>query len=171
MNSRNLMTLLMLLTIPMMAVAADTIWTEDFAQAKATAAKEKKDLLLDFTGSDWCGWCIRLDKEVFAQPEYVKAAPKLFVHVKVDSPRKKRLSAEINAQNGELKKIYPIRGYPTIYLIDATGRPYAKTGYRKGGPKPYLANLKKLQAKRIRRDAALAAAKKLQGLKKAEKLG
>ena len=67
--------------------------------------------------------------------------------------------------------MYPIQGYPTIYLVDAKGTPYAKTGYGKGGPKPYLANLKKLQAKRIQRDAALAAAEKLQGAAKAEKLG
>ena len=109
MNSRNLITLLMLLAIPMMAVAADSIWTDNFAEAKATAAKEKKDLLLNFTGSDWCGWCIRLDKEVFSQPDYVKAAPEMFVHVKVDSPRKYKLTPEVNAQNGRLKKMYSTR--------------------------------------------------------------
>jgi thioredoxin-related protein len=172
MNSRNLITLLMLLTIPMMAVADDSIWTENFTQAKSTAATEKKDLLLDFTGSDWCGWCIRLDKEVFAQPEYVKAAPDMFVHVKLDFPRNKsKITPEVKAQNEKLAKTYPIRGFPTIYLIDATGKPYAKAGYMRGGPKPYLANLKKLQAKRIQRDAALAAAEKAKGMAKVEKLG
>ena len=127
------------------------IWTQDFEAGKKQAAEQDKDLLVDFTGSDWCGWCIKLDKEVFSQQAFIDEAPKHFVLVKLDYPRDKTLITEkVKAQNAELKAQYPIRGYPTILLMDAKGVPYAQTGYQQGGPESYNEHLAELQAQNVK---------------------
>ena len=113
-------------------------WVSDYEAAKKTAATEKKDLLLDFTGSDWCGWCIRLDKEVFGKEPFKTKAPKDFVLVTVDFPQQKKLPEAVEKQNTELQEKFGVEGFPTIYLADSTGRPYAKTGYQPGGPEAYV---------------------------------
>jgi thioredoxin-related protein len=137
-------------------------WVTDFAKAKQTAAKEKKDLLIDFTGSDWCGWCIKLREEVFDLDAFKKEAPKHFVLVELDYPRNKSgMSKELLAQNERLKNEYAITGYPTIWLTDAEGRPYAKTGYQRGGAEKYLEHLAELRQKREERDKYMAAVAKV----------
>lgn len=148
--------------------AAD--WVNDFNAAKATAAEQKKDLLLDFTGSDWCGWCIRLKEEVFSKAEFQEDAPKHFVLVELDYPREKKLPEEIVKQNETLRDEYQIRGYPTILLTDATGRPYAQTGYRYGGAEEYVKHLAELRQIRTARDAAFEKAAGLKGVERATAL-
>ncbi|MEW6742358.1 MAG: thioredoxin family protein [Planctomycetota bacterium] len=144
-------------------------WIQDFEQAKTQAKKEKKDLLLDFTGSDWCGWCIRLDKEVFSTDTFKAKAPKQFVLVKLDFPNNKSLvTAEIAAQNATLQEDFGVEGYPTIFLTDAAGRPYGQTGYQEGGPEKYLENLTSLQAVRIERDKFLGEASRAKGTERAK---
>ncbi len=127
-------------------------WTDDFEAAKAQAAKEGKLLLVDFTGSDWCCWCIKLDEEVFSKKEFVEAAQKDFVLVQIDSPRdKSKLSKKVKKQNSKLIKKYGIKGFPSVLLMDAEGVKLAKTGYKKGGPAaylPHLAEMKELAQKR-----------------------
>ena len=114
-------------------------WTDDFAAAKKQAAAEGKLLLVDFSGSDWCGWCKKLDKEVFAKPEFLKGVKKDFVLVMIDSPRDKSLLSEKAAkQNPELLRQYKISGYPTVLIMDAEGEVLEQTGYRDGGPKKYV---------------------------------
>ena len=121
-------------------------WTDDFDAAKAQAAKEKKLMLVDFSGSDWCGWCMRLDEEVFSKKAFIDEAAKDFVLVLIDSPRdKSKLSEKAKEQNPKLVKEYGIRGYPTVLILDAGGKRLRKTGYRKGGPKAYLEELAKLK--------------------------
>ena len=118
-------------------------WTDDFEAAKEQAKKDDKMLLVDFSGSDWCGWCKKLDREVFAQPEFLKGARKDFVLVMIDSPRDKSLLSEKAAkQNPELQKKYRVSGYPTVLIMDADGKVLDKTGYREGGAKAYLKYLK-----------------------------
>jgi thiol-disulfide isomerase/thioredoxin len=151
------------------AVAAEG-WVNDWAKAKATAAESKRDLLVDFTGSDWCGWCIKLKEEVFSKPEF-EAVNKDFVLVELDFPRdKSKLSEETQKQNAALQKEFAVRGFPTIMLCDASGRPYARTGYQAGGPGPYLEQLAKLRKVRDERDAAFAEAEKATGAEKAKLL-
>ncbi|MBW8017562.1 MAG: thioredoxin family protein [Planctomycetes bacterium] len=128
-------------------VAEHDIWMTDYQAAMKKASAENKDLLIDFTGSDWCDWCISLDKEVFSHKEFIDEASKDFVFVMVDFPKKK-LAPELKAQNDRLGKKYGIRGYPTIYLTDSKGEPYAQTGYRKGGPEKYLVHLAELREKK-----------------------
>lgn len=130
------------------ANAADTLWTTNYAQAQKDAAQAGKSLLMDFSGSDWCGWCIRLDKEVFAHDVFKKTVTKDFVPVLLDYPRdKSKIPAEVQAQNERLQVKYGIKGYPTVILADAQGRPYAKTGYLEGGPEAYLKHLAELRQK------------------------
>jgi thioredoxin-related protein len=138
-----------------------------FDKAKTTAAKDGKDLLLDFTGSDWCSWCIKLHKEVFDLDAFKNAAPKKFVLVELDFPQdKSKLSKEVQDQNAALQKQFAIRGYPTIVLADAQGRPYAQTGYQPGGADAYVKHLDELQQVKVKRDDAW---KKAEGAKGAEK--
>jgi len=152
------------------ALAGETPWTDDAKAALATAVKDGKDLLINYTGSDWCGWCTRLDKEVFSQEAFVAEAPKHFVFLKLDFPRRKPQSEALKKQNAEWRDKHGIRGFPTILLADATGKPYAKTGYRRGGADAYLKHLDELRAVREQRDAAMAKAAAAQGVEKAKLL-
>ena len=124
------------------AVAGGEGWINDFEKAKEIAAKEKKDILIDFTGSDWCGWCIKLKDEVFSKEHFKKEAPKKFVLLEIDFPRdKSKMSEETIKQNDEMAKQFEIKGYPTIMLTNAKGQPYGQTGYRDGGPEKYIEHL------------------------------
>lgn len=152
------------------AFAGGEGWTEDYAAAKQAAESEKKSMLIDFTGSDWCGWCIRLNKEVFSHDEFKDYAKENFVLVELDYPRNKDQSDELKAQNKELKETFGIRGFPTILLADEQGRPYAKTGYKKGGPEAYVEHLTELKQIRIDRDKHFTAAEKAKGVEKAKHL-
>ena len=151
--------------------AAGEGWTEDFEAAKTQATEQEKDLLMDFTGSDWCGWCIKLVDEVFSKDEFKTYANENLVLVELDFPRDKtKLSDETKAQNEKLKNEFGIRGFPTIILADNQGRPYAKTGYRRGGPDAYVAHLEELKSIRLERDEHLAAADGAEGIEKAKHL-
>lgn len=121
-------------------------WYTDFPEAQKLAQQQEKLLFVDFTGSDWCGWCIRLDKEVFSTPEFETYAAATFVCVKLDFPRRKELPPQEKQQNEELASKYRIRGYPTVLIMKHTGHVVASTGYVKGGPQAFIEDLnKKLQ--------------------------
>lgn len=153
------------------AFAGGEGWTSDFAAAKKQAADSKKDLLVDFTGSDWCSWCIKLDKEVFSQDAFKTGVKDKFVLVEVDFPKDPTiLKAQTLKQNEELGKKYDIKGYPTILLCDADGRPFAATGYREGGADAYVKQLTELREKKKVRDDSFAAAEKATGVEKAKAL-
>ncbi len=153
------------------ALAGGEGWSADFSAAKKQAADEKKDLLMDFTGSDWCGWCIKLNKEVFSHEEFKEGVKDKFVLVELDYPRdKSKLSAETIAQNEKLGEKYAVKGYPTILLADAEGRPYAATGYRPNGPEDYVKYLDELRARKAKRDEAFAKAADEKGVEKAKDL-
>ncbi len=123
--------------------AAEPVWLTDLNEGIKVAKAEKKAILVDFTGSDWCGWCIRLKKEVFEQKEFA-AVTKDFVLVELDFPQKKKQSAEEKAKNKAWAEKFAIEGFPTILLMDSNGEPFAQTGYQAGGPVKYLAHLKEL---------------------------
>jgi len=152
------------------AFAGGEHWTSNYEGAQATAAEEDKDLLLDFTGSDWCGWCIRLNEEVFSHDEFNEYADENFVLVELDYPteaKQAQMPEEVVAQNEELRVQFDIQGYPSIILTDAQGRPYAQTGYQEGGPAAYVAHLEELKQTRIDRDEKLHSASDAEGLEKA----
>ncbi len=123
--------------------AEDKLWQTDFAAAKAKAKAENKLLLVDFTGSDWCGWCMKLVSEVFSKEAFKAEAPKKFVLVELDYPHAKKQSDELKKQNKELLAKYKVQGYPTILVMNAEGTVIAKTGYQQGGPEKYVKHLVK----------------------------
>lgn len=146
-------------------------WMTDYKQALAKAKAEKKDLLLDFTGSDWCAWCIRLNREVFSRDEFIKYAPQNFILVELDFPRgKSDQSPATRKQNDQLQDTFAVEGFPTIVLADSQGRAYAKTGYEPGGPSAYIRHLEGLRETRSTRDEAFAKADAAKGTERAKLL-
>lgn len=126
------------------AQESTNMWLTDFNKAKKEAAEKKLPILADFAGSDWCGWCIKLDKEVFSQKEFKAFAKDQLVLFLADFPRDKALSADVKAQNEQLGKTYDVEGFPTVLLLDTGGNVIARTGYRKGGAAAYVEHLKDL---------------------------
>jgi protein disulfide-isomerase len=125
--------------------AQELKWETDINKAIAVSNKSKKPLLLFFTGSDWCGWCIRLQKEVLKTPEFETWAKKNVVLVELDFPRRTPQSEEIKAQNNGMQQAFGVQGYPTVYFATAKikgGRPsftgIGSTGYVPGGPAAFL---------------------------------
>ena len=152
------------------AQAGGDSWMTDYEAAKAKAVKENKDLLIEFTGSDWCPPCMALYKNVFSKDEFVKAASEDFILVALDYPRKKELPEGLKAQNAMLSGKYGISAFPTVLLCDSKGMPYASSGYQKCGPEEYATILKGKLTNKKKRDDALAAAGKLEGKAKAKAL-
>jgi thioredoxin-related protein len=123
--------------------AEDVTWLTSVPDAMAQAKKESKLVLLDFTGSDWCVWCKKLDAEVFTQAEFADYAKKNLVLVTVDFPHAKKLAADLAKANNELKDKYKITGYPTIIVLkpDDNKVVWNQVGYLAGGPKTFIAKL------------------------------
>jgi protein disulfide-isomerase len=114
-------------------------WKTDYSAALAQAAKENKMVLLDFTGSDWCGWCIKLQKDTFSKPEFKKFAEQSLVLVELDFPRGKTQSDELKRQNEELAEKFGVQGFPTLVLLDPQGKEAARNvGYLQGGPEAFI---------------------------------
>jgi thioredoxin-related protein len=117
-------------------------WSDNYEKALAKAKAENKNVLLDFTGSDWCGWCIKMVDETLSKPEFTEYAAKNLVLVEVDFPNKKQLSEETKKQNKELKEKFGAKGYPTFVLVDKDGKELGKqVGYVAGGPSAFIAKL------------------------------
>lgn len=119
-------------------------WETDLEVAKKRAKDEHKDILADFTGSDWCGWCIKLKKEVFDQPEFQEYAKKNLIMLELDFPHKKKLPAKEKEQNEKLSQEFNVDGFPTVLLMNARGKEIARTGYQEGGPGNYVKHVKRL---------------------------
>jgi thioredoxin-related protein len=120
-------------------------WMTDFEAAKKKAAAENKILLLDFSGSDWCSWCIKLDEEVFQKSAWKEYAKAHLVQVLIDFPRDKSEQSEaLQKQNNELGKQYEVLGFPTVLLLDDEGTLIEKTGYQRGGADNYVNHIKGL---------------------------
>ena len=154
------------LTLPGSVVGNDT-WLEDMDKAIETAKAENKFLLLDFTGSDWCPPCIKLDEEVFSKEEFATKASEHFVLVKLDFPRTKELDEKTKQQNEQWSKKFSIEGFPTVFLIDVDEKPFGILGYQEGGVGPYLENLNSLRLAKERFDISLKEANGKKGLEQA----
>src|ERR1700722_20276203 len=126
--------------------AEDLTWQTDLPGGQAQAKKEGKKIVMDFTGSDWCPWCIKLHKEVFSTPEFTEYAKKNLVLVIVDFPRSKEQSAELKKANQALQVKYKIEGYPTVIVLNSDGKKVGELGYEAGGPKPFIARVEKLKS-------------------------
>lgn len=109
-------------------------WHTSWEQAAAESKKTGKPILMDFTGSDWCGWCIKLKKEVFDTAKFKSWASQKVVLLELDFPQKKKLDKATRAQNERLAKKYNVQGFPTIVFADHTGKMISTYGYDQGGP-------------------------------------
>lgn len=125
-------------------MAEKAAWLTSLSEAKAEAARRQVPILADFSGSDWCGWCIKLDKEVFSTETFQNYASSNLVLLLVDFPRSSPQSAEVKKQNNELAEKFGIEGFPTIMLLDAEGKVLGRTSYLPGGADKYVAHLRKL---------------------------
>jgi len=120
-------------------------WITSYEQGQQEAKANNKLVLLDFTGSDWCGWCILLDREVFSKPQFKEYASKNLVLVELDFPKTKPMSDEIRRQNLRLAQQYQIQGFPTIIVLNGDGQMVGAFGYMQGGPDVFIAALEKLR--------------------------
>ena len=126
------------------AFAQQATWTEDYTKATTQAQAENKAILLDFTGSDWCGWCMKMKKESLDTPQFNAYAKQNLVLVTVDFPRQKVLSPAVKKQNDTLNAKYHADGFPTFVLVDKTGREiWRQSGYLAGGPTAFIAAMGK----------------------------
>ena len=97
-------------------------WNEDYAAACETAKKEGKLVLLAFSGSDWCGWCVKMEKEIYSDKAFIAGVKKKFVPVMIDNPRNKEiLSPLAKKQNEKLTKQFQVSGYPSTMIARPTG--------------------------------------------------
>jgi protein disulfide-isomerase len=122
-------------------------WDDDYEKAVAQAKTEKKMVLMDFTGSDWCGWCMKLDKEVFSKKEFKDYAKENLVLLEVDFPQSKNQTKKLKAQNEKLQAEHGIKGYPTIIVLNSEGKKVGQLGYMEGGPAAFIAEVDKLKGK------------------------
>ncbi len=134
--------ILILLLLATVTARAELTWLTDLDEAKKVATKENKKLLVDFTGSDWCGYCIKLHKEVFDSPEFEKFA-KDYVLVELDFPHKKEQPAAEKARNQAASKKFAVSGFPTVLIMTAGGKVLNRAaGYAPdSGPDAYLPRL------------------------------
>ena len=126
---------------------AEATWLTNFESAQSRARSENKLLLIEFTGSDWCPPCIMLGRQVFSQPEFKDYAARHLVLLEVDFPRTKELSAEQRAANEKLAARFEIYGFPTVIILDPSGKKIGELGYMPGGPKAFISALEKLRGK------------------------
>jgi protein disulfide-isomerase len=115
-------------------------WKTDYKAALAESKKTGKPILVNFTGSDWCGYCIKLKKDVFTTAAFKTWAKSKVILLEIDFPRRKKLSSSVKKQNAKLKSKFSIRGYPTILFLDSSEKVLGKSGYRPGGAAPWIKN-------------------------------
>jgi thioredoxin-related protein len=132
-------------------------WLGDFGRAQEKAKAEHKFVMLDFTGSDWCRWCIYLKREVFDKPEFAAFAQEKLVLVEVDFPEQKMMAHLQKQANAQLKKRFHVTGYPTIVILDPDGEQLGRFGYVHGGPPRFIDEVQSL-IKRVKQPAPPAAA-------------
>ena len=123
--------------------ASELSWGPDLPTALNRARSENKMVLLDFTGSDWCGWCIKFDHDVLSTDQFAAYAQNKLELVLVDFPRAKPQSDALRQANWELAKRYNINGFPTFVLVNYAGKELGRqVGYGKGEPGAFISELK-----------------------------
>jgi len=124
--------------------AADLNWGTDLPKALAQAKSENKMVVINFTGSDWCPWCIKFDKEALDTDKFAQYAKSHLELVLADFPNSKPQSDALKAANAALQKKYGVDGFPTLILLSADGKELGRqTGYAPGGTDAFIAELEK----------------------------
>lgn len=129
---------------PVKRAAVSAMWMTDYAAALDQAKAQGRHVFLFFTGSDWCGWCKRLNQEILSTPEFARYASEHLILVELDFPRSKPQSQALVEQNARLQREYRIRGYPTVVVLDSSGQAVGRLGYQEGGPGPFVDALSRM---------------------------
>jgi thioredoxin-related protein len=116
-------------------------WTTNLLEALQESEKTGKDVLLDFTGSDWCIWCHKLRDEVFDTQEFKEYAEENLILVFLDFPNDISQSEDIVKQNQTMAALFGVQGFPTIWLLDSEQVPVLQTGYQEGGSGAFIQTL------------------------------
>lgn len=119
-------------------------WQTNFDEVKKQAQASNKNIILVFSGSDWCAPCIKLDKEIFKSNEFIFYSNEHFILLKADFPRKKQntLTAEQQEHNRQLAKTYNKNGYfPFVVTLSPAGKVLGQMGYEKISPTEYIHKL------------------------------
>lgn len=147
--------LLLFLTINVFAQEGELDWHTDVNKAIELSIESEKPLFMFFTGSDWCGWCIRLQKEVFFKPDFVKWAKENLILVELDFPRRKKLDETLKQQNDNLRQMFAVRGYPTGWFVvpeiedkKVNFKRLGSQGYVAGGPTNWINGANKILSKK-----------------------
>jgi thioredoxin-related protein len=128
------------------SVRADSAWATDYKKAQEEAKASHKLVLINFTGSDWCGFCFQLDKAILSQPQFKDYASKNLVLVEIDFPRRKPQSIETKKQNAQLAEQYQVDGFPTLVVLNGDGKTvWRYDGLYTGGIAAFLAELDKVK--------------------------
>jgi len=161
---------IVLLTFDVSGAEADAKWKTHLDEAQRVASKEGRDLFILFTGTEWCHPCIQFEADVLCRPEFTRgAAP--FVLVKLEYPKSDdEMPADRRDDLVAWRERYGVRAFPSVFLADATGRPFAATGHLGIGAAEYVQRLTKLREAKGRRDAALSKASAATGAEKARHL-
>jgi thioredoxin-related protein len=130
--------------LPLREVRGAATWLNDYSKAQAQAKTEGKFVLINFTGSDWCGWCIKLRKDVFLRPEFEAYAKSNLVLLEIDFPKRKPLPPALQQQNQKLAEQFQVQAYPTLIVLDAQGIKLGRISYGSGGPKPFISEVERL---------------------------
>ncbi len=112
-------------------------WLTDISVARALSKNTGKPIVLFFTGSDWCSWCMKAVNEIFSTPEFAAIAGNKFIFMEVDFPMNEELPMAIVEQNEKLKDQYNVKGFPTVIIVSPAGQTLATTGYQSGGGASY----------------------------------
>jgi thioredoxin-related protein len=134
------------LALLQVARAAELNWLTDLSKAQQQAKTEKKMVLMDFTGSNWCPPCKALHKNVLTSQDFADFAKANLVLVLVDFPRPSNLSAEQQKANDALAEKFKVEGFPTVIVLDGEGKQLSKeVGYDGKSAKSFVGDLKKLK--------------------------
>ncbi len=123
-------------------------WNYNFQEAQQLATKENKNIVMVFSGSDWCAPCIRLDKNIWQSEEFKKVADEKWVLVKLNFPRKKanQLSEEQTEHNRELAEKYNREGsFPLVIVMQPDGKILGKLGFKNVSPNEYIEMISSLE--------------------------
>jgi protein disulfide-isomerase len=129
---------------PQVEAAGGGEWNTNYEAAMRSARGTGRKVLLLFTGSDWCGWCIRLEREILDTDTFRQYAGENLVLIKLDFPRSIQQTQEVKRQNATLQSKYGIEGYPTVVVVNDSGEEIGRLGYTRGGPDAFIAGLRKL---------------------------
>jgi thioredoxin-related protein len=146
--------LALLLLVNLDGGAAET-WFTDLGKAQAKAQAEGKPVLIHFSGSDWCGWCMKLRKEVFSKAEFDGYARSNLVLLLVDFPKHKQVAPGLQSTNQQVAQQFQVQGFPTLILLDSQGRRLGNVNYAQGGTRAFLAEIERLR--QLAREAAVQA--------------